>query len=140
KEVKKDASGEVVELVCTMDLDSWGGKAPDGRTVKGTIHWVSAAQAIDADVRLYDRLFAVENPGSTEGKSFLEEVNPESLVKLTGSKLEPHCKGMKAGTRVQFERLGYFCVDKDGRSWNRTVSLKDTWANIEKAQKTKPAP
>jgi methionine--tRNA ligase beta chain len=131
--------GEVVELRCEMDLNSWGGNAPDGRAVKGTLHWVSAAQAVTREVRLYDRLFNVENPGTTEGRSFLEEVNPDSLERVTGAKLEPYLAGAKPGERFQFERLGYFHVDPDG-GFNRTVTLKDTWAKIEKKQQAAPPP
>jgi methionine--tRNA ligase beta chain len=121
-----------------MDLDSWGGNAPDGRAVKGTLHWVSAAQAISREVRLYDRLFNAENPGATEGRSFLDEVNPDSLERITETKLEPYLATVKPGDRFQFERIGYFYVDPDG-GFNRTVTLKDTWAKIEKKQQAKPA-
>jgi glutaminyl-tRNA synthetase len=145
-EVVKDAAGEVVELRCSWDPASWGGSAPDGRTVRGTLHWVSAAHAVAAEVRLYDRLFSTENPGTQEGKSFLEEINPESVVTLTGCQLEPYLAGVagQAGARFQFERLGYFCVDRDSAAgkpiWNRTVTLKDSWARIEgKAQGKGPA-
>jgi glutaminyl-tRNA synthetase len=130
--------GEVVELRCEMDPNSWGGNAPDGRAIKGTLHWVSAAEAVTREVRLYDRLFNVENPGTTEGRSFLEEVNPNSLDRVTGAKLEPYLAGAQPGERFQFERLGYFFVDPDG-GFNRTVTLKDTWAKIEKKQQA-PAP
>jgi glutaminyl-tRNA synthetase len=134
-EVIKDAAGEVVELRCSWDPGSWGGSAPDGRTVRGTLHWVSAAHAIPAEVRLYDRLFAVENPGTTEGKSFADEMNPTSLERLSGALLEPYLGNAAVGARVQFERLGYFCLDPEsapGRPvWNRTVTLKDGWAKIE---------
>jgi len=134
-DVVKDAKGEVVELRCTWDPGSWGGNAPDGRAVRGTLHWVSAAHAVPAEVRLYDRLFSVENPGTTEGKSFLDELNPESLVRVEGAQMEPYLAKAKAGDRVQFERLGYFCVDPDSAPgkivWNRTVTLKDGWARIE---------
>jgi methionine--tRNA ligase beta chain len=136
KEAIKDGNGEVVELRCTMDLNSWGGNAPDGRKVNGTLHWVSAAHAVNAEVRLYDRLFNAESPGTTEGKSFLEELNPKSLEKISDAKLEPHLSAAPAGSRWQFERLGYFLVDKDG-GFNRTVTLKDTWAKIEKKQGAK---
>ena len=135
-DVKKDASGEVVELRCTMDPQSWGGTSPDGRTVRGTLHWVSEAHAVDTEARLYDRLFSVENPGTTEGKSFLEELNPDSLVRLQ-AKGEPWLATAPAGEIVQFERLGYFRRDEAG-GWNRAVTLKDTWAKIEK--KLPPAP
>jgi glutaminyl-tRNA synthetase len=142
-DVVKDASGEVVELRCTWDPQSWGGNAPDGRTVRGTLHWVSAAHAVPAEVRLYDRLFSVENPGTTEGKSFLDEVNPESLVRVTTAQMEPYLGKAAAGDRVQFERLGYFCADIESAPgkviWNRTVTLKDGWARIE-AKSAAPAP
>ncbi len=135
KEVITDASGEVVELRCTWDEGSWGGNAPDGRRVNGTLHWVSAAQAVSAEVRLYDRLFSSESPGSDEGRSFLEEIDPESLVVTKQAKLEPHLANSKAGDRVQFERLGYFCVDSDSAPgklvFNRTVTLKDGWAKLQ---------
>ena len=98
--VIKDARGEVVELRCTWDPGSWGGSAPDGRTVRGTLHWVSAAHAVPAEVRLYDRLFAVENPGTTEGKSFLDEMNPASLERLPAALMEPHLATATAGERV----------------------------------------
>jgi glutaminyl-tRNA synthetase len=129
-DVKRDAAGEPIEIVCTMDPQSWGGTSPDGRTVRGTLHWVSAAHAKDAEVRLYDRLFSVENPGTTEDKSFLEELNPDSLVRVQ-AKLEPWLGTAGAGEIVQFERLGYFRHDEAG-GWNRAVTLKDTWAKIEK--------
>jgi glutaminyl-tRNA synthetase len=135
-DVKRDAAGEPIELVCTMDPQSWGGTSPDGRTVRGTLHWVSATHAKDAEVRLYDRLFSVENPGTTEDKNFLEELNPDSLVRLQ-AKLEPWLGTAAPGEIVQFERLGYFRHDEAG-GWNRAVTLKDTWAKIEK--KLPPAP
>jgi glutaminyl-tRNA synthetase len=135
-DVVRDASGAPVELRCTWDPQSWGGTSPDGRKVQGTLHWVSAAHAVSAEVRLYDRLFAVENPGATEGVSFLDELNPRSLETLPGQ-LEPYLAGRPEGERFQFERLGYFCVDRDG-GWNRIVSLKDGWARIE-AKQVKPA-
>jgi glutaminyl-tRNA synthetase len=134
--VVKDASGEVTELHATWDPASWGGSAPDGRTVRGTLHWVSAAHAAPAEVRLYDRLFAVENPGTDENKSFIDEVNPESVVTVQGAVTEPYlASAAKPGMRVQFERVGYFCLDPDSTKtkavWNRTVGLKDGWAKIE---------
>ncbi len=139
-EVKKDARGEVVELRCTWDPKSIGGTSPDGRVVKGTLHWVSAAHAVKAEVRLYDRLFAVENPGTREEVSFIDELNPQSLVRLTHCLMEPQVTRAGAGERFQLERLGYFCVDPDSAPdrllLNRTVTLKDTWAKIEaKAEK-----
>jgi glutaminyl-tRNA synthetase len=134
KEVIKDASGQVVELRCTWDPASWGGSAPDGRTVRGTLHWVSAAHAVSAEARLYDRLFAVESPGATEGKSFVDELNSDALVRLADVKVEPWLGTQAPGTRVQFERLGYFCADPEGTAgrtvWNRTVTLKDGWAKV----------
>jgi glutaminyl-tRNA synthetase len=132
---KLDASGRVSEVRCTWDPASWGGNAPDGRKVRGTLHWVSAAHAVSAEARLYDRLFSVENPGADDGKSFLDEVNSESLLRMPSLKVEPYLANAKPGDRFQFERLGYFIVDKDsapGRLvWNRTVGLKDSWAKIE---------
>jgi glutaminyl-tRNA synthetase len=139
KEAVKDASGEVVELRCTMDLDSWGGSSPDGRAVKGTLHWVSAAHAVSAEVRLYDRLFDAESPGTTEGKSFLEEVNAKSLERIAEAKLEPHLAAAQPGSRWQLERLGYFIADQHG-GFNRTVTLKDTWAKLEKKQSAQKKP
>ena len=129
-DVKRDAKGEPTEIICTMDPQSWGGTSPDGRTVRGTLHWVSAAQAKDAEVRLYDRLFSVENPGTTEGVDFLTELNPHSLERVQ-AKLEPWLATAPKGEIVQFERLGYFRHDEAG-GWNRAVTLKDTWAKIEK--------
>jgi glutaminyl-tRNA synthetase len=136
--VVKNAAGEITELRCTYDAATRGGDAPDGRKVKATLHWVSAAHAVDAEVRLYDRLFSVENPGAGDA-DFLKQMNPNSLVRLTGCKLEPSLADRPAGTRVQFERLGYFCVDTDSRPgspvYNRTVTLKDTWARIQQTDK-----
>jgi glutaminyl-tRNA synthetase len=135
--VVKDASGNVMELHCTYDPATRGGNAPDGRKVKSTIHWVSAAHAIEAEVRLYDTLFARENPNEeTEGRDFTANLNPNSLELLAGCKLEPALAGAPAGSRYQFERLGYFCVDRDSTAerpvFNRTVGLRDAWAKIEK--------
>ena len=139
EEVVKDADGNVVELRCTYDPATRGGDAPDGRKVKATIHWVSAAHAVDAEVRLYDHLFAVENPEDVpEGGSFLDNLNPASLEVLTGCKLEPALADEKpGGVPVQFERLGYFCPDsadwKPGAPvFNRTATLKDTWQKVQK--------
>jgi glutaminyl-tRNA synthetase len=128
--VDKDAQGNVTGLRAKMDLDSWGGNTTDGRTIKGTLHWVSAAHAQPAEVRLYDRLFSVENPGTTEGKSFVDEMNANSLVTVQ-AQVEPYLAKAKAGEIYQFERLGYFAVDPAG-GFNRAVTLKDTWAKIEK--------
>ncbi|MGE0812472.1 MAG: glutamine--tRNA ligase/YqeY domain fusion protein [Vicinamibacterales bacterium] len=137
QEVVRDASGQVVELRCTYDPATRGGDAPDGRKVKATLHWVSAAHAVDGEVRLYDRLFTAENPDSAAektGQTFIDLLNPASLEVVTGCKLEPMLGRALPGTRVQFERLGYFVADPDGRPgapiFNRTVSLKDTWAKV----------
>ncbi len=140
--VKDEKTGEVVELHCRYDPASRGGNSPDGRKVKSSIHWVSAAHAIDAEVRLNDHLFSKENPGEeTEGQDFTANLNPASLEVLSGCKLEPNVAEAAPGTRYQFERLGYFCVDPDSVPgklvFNRTVALRDTWAKIEKSQKTK---
>jgi glutaminyl-tRNA synthetase len=136
-EVIKNAAGEVVELRCTWDPESKGGNAPDGRKVRGTIHWVSAKHAVDAEVRLYDRLFKDENPldESLEG-DFTTRINPESLEVLEHAKLEPNLAARGPGERVQFERLGYFVVDADSSPerpvYNRTIQLKDSWAKLAK--------
>lgn len=133
----KDENGNVTEVHCTYDPETRGGDSPDGRKVKGTIHWVSAEDSIDATVRLYDRLFNVENP-SDESKvgSFTENLNPDSVVTLTGCKLESSLRDAKPEDKFQFLRLGYFCVDKDSTPdniiINRTVALKDSWAKINK--------
>jgi glutaminyl-tRNA synthetase len=134
-DVVKDASGEVVELRCRYDPATRGGDAPDGRKVKGTLHWVSAAHAIDAEARLYETLFTREDPLDVpEGEDFRASLNPDSLTRLQGCKLEPSLGGSAPGRAVQFERLGYFCADPDGSSdapvWNRSVTLRDTWAKI----------
>ncbi len=135
--VKDPQTGEVVELHCTYDPETRGGSAPDGRKVKATLHWVSAAHAIPAEVRLYDRLFTVEDPDHVEeGKDFTAYLNPRSLEVLTSCWVEPSLANAAPGSRYQFERLGYFCVDlvdsKPGRLvFNRTVTLKDEWAKIE---------
>ena len=134
--VVKDESGAIVELRCTYDPATRGGDAPDGRKVKATLHWVSAAHAVDAEVRLYDRLFSIENPAlSPQDRDWREFLNPDSLRVLTACKVEPSLAAAPPGARYQFERIGYFCVDPDsapGRLvFNRTVSLKDTWAKIE---------
>ena len=137
-EVIKDDAGNVVELRCTWDPESRGGTSPDGRKVRGTIHWVSAGHARDAEVRLYDRLFTAESPGSG-GRDFLEDLNPTSLEVRSGCKVEPAAADLEPGTRVQFERLGYFVTDPDGTAeapvFNRTIALKDSWAKMEKRGK-----
>jgi glutaminyl-tRNA synthetase len=135
-EVVKDDRGEIVELRCTYDPATRGGDSPDGRRVKATLHWVAAAHSIGGEVRLYDRLFSNEDPErAPEGQTFLDNLNPHSLEVLRDCRLEPGLATAVPGTRVQFERLGYFCVDTDSRPGalvvNRTVSLRDTWAKIE---------
>ncbi|MBI3768755.1 MAG: glutamine--tRNA ligase/YqeY domain fusion protein [Deltaproteobacteria bacterium] len=136
--VVKDASGEVVELRCTYDAETRSGSPASTRKVKATLHWVSAPHAIDAEVRLYDRLFTVEDPeAGKDGADYLALLNPGALERVTGTKLEPSLAGVAPGARYQFERQGYFCVDPDSRAgalvFNRTVSLRDTWAKIEQA-------
>jgi len=138
--VKDDKTGQVTELRCTYDPQTRGGNAPDGRKVKATLHWVSAAHALEAEVRLYDSFFTKENPNETEeGKTFKDYINPESLVILKSCRVEPGLLGATAGTGYQFERQGYFCTDPDSSSgklvFNRTVTLKDTWAKISKKLK-----
>jgi glutaminyl-tRNA synthetase len=134
--VVKDAQGGIVELRCTVDRESLTG-ATAQRRVKGTIHWVSAAHARDAEVRLYDRLFLSEDPGE-DGRDPLADLNPESLQRLTGVKVEASLTAAAPGSRFQFERQGYFCVDPDSRPgapvFNRTVTLKDSWVKIQKSQ------
>jgi glutaminyl-tRNA synthetase len=136
-DVVKDAHGNVAEIHCTYDPATRGGNAPDGRKVKATIHWVSAAHAIDAEVRLYDKLFTKPDPNELEeGQDFTSNLNPASLETLDHCKLEPSLANAQPGARYQFERLGYFCVDRDSKPgkpvFNRTVALKDTWAKVEK--------
>lgn len=136
-EVVKNEQGEVIELHCTYDPETRGGNAPDGRKVKSTIHWVSARHATEAEVRLYEHLFAKENPSEVEeGKDFRDNLNPNSLEVIAGAWVEPSLAEAKPGTRLQFERLGYFCVDRESQPgrpvFNRTVGLRDAWAKIEK--------
>ncbi len=137
QEVVKNSEGEITELRCTYDPETKGGQAPDGRKVKGTIHWVSAPHAVLAEVRLYDHLFNVPDPDDVaEGQDWLDHLNPDSLRVLTTCRLEPSLAEATAGSRFQFERLGYFCVDTVDSSpgkpiFNRTVSLRDTWAKIQ---------
>lgn len=142
--VEKDAEGNITCIHCTYDPATRGGDAPDGRKVKGTLHWVSAQHAVDAEVRLFDRLFATEAPDEApEGKTFLDNLNPDSLKVLQGCKLEPalaeakmvvNAQGIEEPQRFQFERMGYFCTDRDSTPehlvFNRSCSLKDTWAKI----------
>jgi glutaminyl-tRNA synthetase len=138
--VMKDATGGITEVHCTYDPETRSGNAPDGRKVKATIHWVSADHAVDAEVRLYENLFCKEDPNAVEeGKTFLDNLNPNSLEVLHNCKLERSLAKAEAGDRFQFERLGYFCVDPDTTSerlvFNRTVALRDTWAKIESRDK-----
>jgi glutaminyl-tRNA synthetase len=134
--IKKN--GKIVELRCTIDPATRGGNAPDGRKVKSTIHWVSATHAIDAEVRLYDRLFTVDNPVGQKGTDFKEFLNSNSLEILKSCKVEPALQKLKSFDRFQFERIGYFCIDSDTTGEklvvNRTVGLRDTWAKIQKKQ------
>jgi glutaminyl-tRNA synthetase len=138
-DVVTNAAGEISELRCTYDPATRGGDSPDGRKVKATLHWVSATHALDVEVRLYDRLFSVEDPERVPpGKTFVDYLNPDSLQVIPSAKAEPSVGQFATGDKVQFERLGYFCVDPDTRPgrrvFNRTVSLRDTWARIEQRQ------
>ena len=140
--VVKNEQGEVVEVRCTYDPATRGGNAPDGRKVKSTIHWVSAAHAVDAEVRIYDKLFTKEDPNQLEdGQEFTANLNPNSLEVIAQAKLEPSLANAPVEARYQFERLGYFCVDPDSKPgrpvFNRTVALKDTWAKVEKKSEKK---
>lgn len=137
EEVVKDSEGNVTELKCSVDFDTRSGTGTSTKKVKGTIHWVSARHAVDCEVRLYDRLFSVEDPGSEKEKNYLELLNPNSLTILSGAKAEPFVADKKPGFRCQFERQGYFCIDSkyttpDKIVFNRTVTLKDSWAKIAK--------
>jgi glutaminyl-tRNA synthetase len=136
--VVKDEAGEVVELRCSYDPATRGGAAGEQRRVKGTLHWVSAAHAVRAEVRLYDRLFTTEQPGTDDTRHFTEELNPLALEVIADALVEPSLATVLPGTTYQFERLGYFCADPDRTSerpvFNRTVTLRDSWAKIEKAQ------
>jgi len=138
--IKDENTGEVIELRCTYDPATRGGDAPDGRKVRGTLHWVSAAHAIPVEVRLYEHLFLKPDPGDVEkGKTFKEYINPNSLVVLNPCYVEPSLANAKPGERFQFERVGYFCVDsvdsKPGTPvFNRTATLRDTWAKIQKRE------
>jgi glutaminyl-tRNA synthetase len=141
EDVVKDDKGEIVELRCTYDPETKGGSAPDGRKVRATLHWVSADHALDAEVRLYDHLFTKVNPNDVEeGEDWKANINPDSLEVLHYAKVEPSLKNAEAGSRYQFERQGYFCVDSVDSSseklvFNRTVSLRDTWARIQQQGK-----
>ena len=136
KEIVKDADGNITELHCTYDPESRGGSSPDGRRVKGTLHWVSARHALDAEVRLYDHLFTVPDPGAVDDMDSI--INPDSLIVLKNCKLEPNLSDTKPGDHYQFFRLGYFCTDRDSTPgkliFNRTVGLKDSWSKEMKKQ------
>ncbi len=141
-DVVKDDSGEIVELHCTYDPATKGGDAPDGRKVKSTLHWVCAESAIKSEVRLYNHLFTKENPeDAPEGEDFISNLNPDSLEVLSDCYVEPSLANAEPLSRYQFERIGYFCVDPDSSKekpvFNRTVSLRDTWAKIQKSQQKK---
>jgi glutaminyl-tRNA synthetase len=138
---KDEETGDITALHCTYDPETKGGSSPDGRKVKGTIHWVSAPHALEARVRLYDHLMLTPHEDQKD-PDFTDLLNKDSLEILTSCRVEPGLKDAAPGSRVQFERLGYFCVDPVDSSpgkpvFNRTVSLRDTWAKIEKAQKSK---
>jgi glutaminyl-tRNA synthetase len=145
KVIKDEKTGEIIELHCTYDPESRGGWTPDNRRVKGTLHWVSAQHAIKVEIRLYDHLFTKEDPDEVEeGKTFLDNLSPNSLEVLTGCLAEPGLAGVKSGDQFQFMRQGYFCVDPDSKPgkpvFNRAVSLRDTWAKIEQKMKvSKPS-
>jgi glutaminyl-tRNA synthetase len=139
-QVVKDGAGDVAELRCSVDMATRGGASPDGRSPKATLHWVSAAHAVDAEVRLYDRLFSAPDPDDfPEGQDYKANLNAGSMVALTGCKIEPGLAKAAPGERFQFERLGYFCADPESGPgapvFNRTVTLKDTWARIQGRQK-----
>lgn len=139
-DVIKDENGDIVELHCTYDPETWGGDSPDGRRVKGTLHWVSAAHALNAEVRLYDHLFTQENPEDVEDdQDFTVNLNPDSLQVIAQAKVEPSLAGAEPGSRYQFLRTAYFCVDPDSTPdhlvFNRTVTLRDTWAKVQKKSK-----
>jgi glutaminyl-tRNA synthetase len=137
--IKKD--GKVVELICTIDPETKGGYAPDGRKVKSTIHWISAENAIDAEVRLYDRLFTIEDPAGQKNKDFKDFINPNSIEILKNCKIDPAIKNLNVLDSFQFERLGYFCVDSESTKeklvLNRTVTLRDIWKKIQQKQQNK---
>jgi glutaminyl-tRNA synthetase len=140
-DVVKDENGEVVELRCSYDPATRGGDSPDGRKVKGTLHWVSAEHAVKAEVRLYEQLFSVENPAAElAGGELTDYLNPSSLTRLKDCYLEPSLASASPGDHFQFERMGYFCADLDSKPgslvFNRAVTLRDTWAKVAKKQKS----
>jgi glutaminyl-tRNA synthetase len=138
--VKDETTGEVIELRCTYDPNTFGGTSADGRKVRGTAHWVSEEYAVDAEVRVYDHLFTTLDPDDVpEGSDWKDNINPDSMVVMESAKLEPGLNQAKPGERFQFLRLGYFCVDKDSTPeapiFNRTVALRDTWARMDQDRK-----
>jgi glutaminyl-tRNA synthetase len=141
--IKDEKTGKIIELRCTYDPETKGGWSSDGRKVRGTLHWVSASHSIKAEVRLYDRQFITENPtGEKDGADFMNYLNPNSLEILTSCRVEPGLAGAKPESRYQFERLGYFCVDsvdshEGGLVFNRTATLRDSWARIEQKERQK---
>jgi glutaminyl-tRNA synthetase len=142
KVIKDPQTGEIAQLHCTYDPETKGGWSKDGRMVRGTLHWVSVPQAIPAEIRLYDHLFLREDPIDEEGEDWLTALNPKSLEILQSCQVEPSLADAKPGDRYQFLRKGYFCLDSEDSSpgnpvFNRTATLRDTWARIEKAQKKK---
>ena len=138
--VKDQETGEIVEIICTYDPDTKGGWSKDGRKVKGTLHWVSAKHAIPAEIRLYDRLFSKENPNRVDvDQDYKDYLNPNSVELLTDCLVEPSLAGGQPGDSYQFLRRGYFCIDQDSNDqqlvFNRSVSLRDTWAKVQKKTK-----
>jgi glutaminyl-tRNA synthetase len=139
QEAVKDKDGKIIAVHCTYDPDTRGGSTPDGRKVKGTIHWVSARHAVKSDICLYDRLFTVEHPDRDKEKDFKEFLNPESLIVLKNCMLEPSLQNAITEDRFQFERQGYFCIDakissKETPVFNRIVTLRDSWAKITESE------
>lgn len=139
QEVIKDVAGNITEIRCTYDPATRGGDSPDGRKVKSTIHWVSAVENVKSEVRMYDHLFSKPDPEDVpEGQTFLNSINPDSLKVIHNAILEPELGNLASGTRVQFERLGYFCVDPDSTAdkkvFNLTINLRDTWAKEQVKQ------
>ena len=140
KAVKDETTGEIIEVHCSYDPETKGGSAPDGRKVKSTIHWVSAQHSLEAEIRLYDRLCLDVQPDTSEGQDLNDILNPHSIEIVNIARLEPSMSGATVGQKYQFERTGYFCVDEKDSSpsklvFNRTVTLRDTWARIQKSNK-----
>ena len=138
--IKDEASGEIIEVHCSYDPETKGGSAPDGRKVKSTIHWVSAQHSIEAEIRLYDRLCSDVQPDTSNSKDLKDILNPHSITVVSTGRLEPSMAESEVGQRYQFERTGYFCLDEKDSSpsklvFNRTVTLRDTWAKIQGSKK-----